>query len=267
MQVFEFNDYRLYLKNAFSGSGAGRGKRGPLAASLNCQPSFLTQVFMERAHLSLEHAISVCDYLKFDESESQYFMLLVQKAKAGSKKLENYFEQKLKKIIQKRNSIDTRIRIQTVLSVEDQMIYYSVWYYSAIHILCSLPNIKTAEDISEYLKLDLILIKEAMRFLEEKGFIKQDKGNYEIGSRRIHLKKGSSMLPRHHANWRMKAIASLDNEKKDELHYTAVLGIAKKDHILFREKMLQLLEEFEPIIEKSPEEVQVVMLIDLFQTS
>ncbi len=74
------------------------------------------------------------------------------------------------------------------------------------------------------------------------------------------------MLPRHHANWRMKAMMALDHEKKDELHYTAVLGISKKDYSLFREKMMNLLSDFEPVITKSPEEIQVVMLLDLFQT-
>ncbi len=266
MQLYDFIDYRLYLKQVFSGSGRGRGKRGLLAEYLNCQPSFLTQVLMERAHLSLEHALSTCDYLKFDESESQYFMLLVQKAKAGTKKLEEYFEKKLKTIREKRDSIDARIRIQTNLSVEEQMTYYSVWYYSAIHILCSLPSIKTTEDISEYLGLDLLTVKEALHFLKEKGFISQADGGLAIGSRRIHLKKGNPMLPRHHANWRMKAMMALDHEKKDELHYTAVLGISKKDYSLFREKMMNLLSDFEPVITKSPEEIQVVMLLDLFQT-
>jgi uncharacterized protein (TIGR02147 family) len=266
MQVYDFTDYRLYLKQAYSGSGRGRGKRGLLANYLNCQPSFLTQVFMERAHLSLEHALSTCDYLRFDESESQYFMLLVQKAKAGTKKLEDFFEKELKKIREKRDSIDARIRIQTHLSAEEQMTYYSVWYYSAIHILCSLPNIKTSEDISEYLGLDLLTVKEAMHFLKDKGFVTQSDGDVGIGSRRIHLKKGNSMLPRHHANWRMKAITALDHEKKDELHYTAVLGISKKDYSLFRERMMSLLGELEPVITKSPEEIQVVMLLDLFQT-
>lgn len=266
MQIFDFNDYRAYLKEHFSGTGAGRGKRLLLAQHLNCQPSFLTQVLGEKAHLSLEHAISVCEYLKLNESESQYFMLLVQKGKAGSKKLSDYFDEKISKIKEKRKSIDRRIGVKTTLSSEDQMTYYSVWYYSAIHILCALPHIKTTEDIANHLKLDLVVVKEALKFLEAKGFVVVEKGQYKIGSSRIHLKKGSAMLPRHHANWRMRAITELDIDKKEDLHYTAVLGISKSDYALFREKMLQLLQEFEPVITQSQDEVQVVMLMDLFQT-
>jgi uncharacterized protein (TIGR02147 family) len=267
MQVHDFDNYRQYLKKVFSATGPSRGKRVQLAEFLNCQPSFLTQVLTEKSHLSLEHGISLCEYLSFNESESQHFMLLLQRDKAGTDKLREYFESKLYKIRAKRSLIENRIKVKTDLSAEDQMKYYSSWYFSAIHILCSLPRINTVEDLSQYLKLEVAIIKEALTFLEKKGFIKVIEGKLSIGSRRIHLKNGSAMLPRHHANWRMKAIAALDNEKKDQLHYTAVLGISKNDMILFREKMLKLLEEFEPVIQSSQEEVQVVLLLDLFQTS
>ncbi len=72
------------------------------------------------------------------------------------------------------------------------------------------------------------------------------------------------MLPRHHANWRMKAIESVDIEKKNDLHFTGVLGIAKNDIPKFKEKMLKLIEEFEPMLKESTEEVPVILLCDLF---
>ncbi len=264
MHLYDFNDYRQYLKSTFSGTGEGRGKRGALAIALNCQSSFLSQVFTDRAHLSLEHAIKVCDYLNFDEKESDYFMLLVQKGKAGNKKLENYFQNKLKKIKHARDQIDQRLKIKSDLSLEDQMTYYSIWYYAAIHIAASIPQLDTAEKISKYLDLNILVTKNVLSFLEAKGFLEFVNGVYVVGARRIHLKKGMPMLPRHHSNWRMKAIVSLDEEKDQDLHYTAVLGISKADVQLLRERLLKLLEEFEPVILKSPEETSVVLLLDLF---
>ena len=248
MQILDYTDYRAYLGTTFSGVGPGRGKRGKLADFLSCQPSFLTQVFMKKAHLSLEHAVRVCDYLQFSDIEAEYFMLLVQKAKAGSERLEKYFQQKILKMLEKRKSVSTRLKLDTEISADDQMIYYSVWYYSSIHILCALPTIKTAEDIASHLQLELLVVKKVLSFLEAKGFIKRINGSYEIGAKRIHLKKGSPMLPRHHANWRMKALSVIDMEREDDLHYTAVLGISRSDYKMFQEKILQLLVEFEPIV-------------------
>ena len=192
-------------------------------------------------------------------------MLLVQKAKAGSKSLESFFNGKISEIQKQRDQVKERIKIKTELKTEDQMKYYSSWFYSAIHILCALPNLNTVEQISKKLKLDIGLVKEVLNFLESKGFVQSSAGKYSIGSRRIHLAQGSPMLPRHHSNWRMKAIESVDQEKTSDLHYSAVLGIAKRDIKVFKEKLLNLLEEFEPIVSESKEEVPVVLLMDLFE--
>ncbi len=265
MQVFDFNDYRNYLGTVFSGSGEGRGKRLKLAEYLNCQASFLTQVFSGKAHLSLEHAIKTSQYLNFNAIENDYFMLLVQKEKSGNKDLEKYFGEKIQHIRNEREQINARIKVQTDLTLEDQMKYYSVWYYCAIHILTSIPGCNLPDVISQKLKLDILIVKDSLEFLVEKGFVKIINSKYVIGSRRIHLKKGSPMLPRHHSNWRMKAIESVDRETADDLHYTAVLGIAKDDMKIFREKLLKLLEEFEPIVTRSAEDSQVVLLLDLFE--
>lgn len=265
MQLFEFKNYRLFLKQQFSPTGTGRGQRGILAEFLNCQASFLTQVMTEKSHLSLEHAIRTCEFLKFDEIESDYFMLLVQKSKSGSQKLEEHFEKKLNLIKEKRRQINTRIGVKTELSVEDQMIYYSVWYYSAIHILTSIPMFSNAESIAKVLNLDLLTIKKALQFLQEKGFVKIHNGKYSIGSRRIHLPQTSAMLPRHHSNWRTQTMVAIDNPKENDLHYTAVLSLSEKDVLVLREKILKLLEEFEPVITESKEETIAILLFDLFK--
>lgn len=191
-------------------------------------------------------------------------MLLVQKGKAGSVALERFFDEEISQIKKNREEIKERIKIKTELSAEDQMIYYSVWYYSAIHVMCALPGLNTLDAISQRLKLDIAVVKNALQFLEERGFVMKNGASYQIGSTRIHLPKGSAMLPRHHSNWRMKASESVDQEKANDLHYSAVLGISKRDAKIFKEKLLKLLEEFEPLVRDSKEEIPVVLLLDLF---
>jgi uncharacterized protein (TIGR02147 family) len=263
--LFSHLSYREYLKKEFAGTGEQRGRRSLLAKHLNCQTSFLSQILTDRAHLSLEHAIRTSEFLQHTEAEKNYFMLLVQKGKAGSKDLERFFEIQLEQIRTQRENIKERINVKTELSAEDQMRYYSSWYYAAIHILCALPKLNTVDAISKKLRLDLAIIKNALDFLENRGFVQRKDGAYTIGSARIHLAKGSPMLPRHHSNWRMKAIESVDVEKQNDLHYSALLGIAKKDVPIFKEKLLALIQEFEPIIKESREEVPVVLLMDLFE--
>ncbi len=264
-QVFDFFDYTEFLKNAFSGVGAQRGSRLKLAEHLNCQPSFLTQVFSGKVQLSFEHAYTTCEYLNFSPAEKDYFMLLVQKGRAGSKKLVLFYQEKIQSILKERDLIKNRMKVDTNLSVEDQMKYYSTWFYSSIHILTSVPGLHNPESIAERLNLDILLIKQALEFLVLKGFVQIKNNQYHIGNRRIHLTKGSEMLPRHHTNWRQRAIDAVDYEKEDELHFTGVLGIAKKDMKIFKSRLLKLLEDLEPVISESNQDTQVILLLDLFE--
>ena len=264
VDLFRFKEYRDYLRVEFSGTGENRGRRALLSKRLKCQTSFLSQVLTDRSHLSLEHAIQTSEFLNHNASEKRYFMLLVQKSKAGSKTLLNYFDEEISKIHQERESIQERINVKTELNLEDQMKYYSTWHYSALHILAALPTLNSVDGMCTRLKLEPALVKNALQFLEESGFVRKKDGAYQIGPTRIHLPKGAPMLPRHHANWRMKAIESVDEEKAGDLHYSGILGISKKDAKVFKERLLQLLQEFEPILLESKEEVPIVLLMDLF---
>ncbi len=265
IDLFQYTDYRSYLRKEFAGTGERRGRRTLLAKKLRCQTSFLSLVFTDRAHLSLEHSLGTTDFLGHRESEKRYFMLLVQKGKAGSRELERFFDEQLEQIRTQRENIKERIGIKTELSTEDQMKYYSSWFYSAIHILSALPEHNSIEMISKTLKLEISVVKTALEFLEERGFVTRKNGALNIGARRIHLPKDSAMLPRHHSNWRMKAIEAVDHEKKDDLHYSAVLGISRKDLKILKEKILELLQTFEPVIQNSKEEIPVIFLADLFE--
>lgn len=242
-----------------------RGRRTQWAQTLRCQTSFVSQVLTERAHLSLEHAVKTAQFLNHNSIERDYFMLLVQKGRSGSVELSGYFDSQMRKILKDREQIKSRIQVQQTLSEADQMKYYSTWHYSAAHVLSALPGLNTLEAMSRRLMLAPKKTKQILEFLEERKFVQKDKGEYKIGSARIHLENGSPMLPRHHANWRMKAIDAIDSENEKDLHYSAVLGISKKDQEKFKEKLLKLLEEFEPMIRDSKEEVPVIMNLDLFE--
>jgi uncharacterized protein (TIGR02147 family) len=263
-EIFQFRNYRDYLKKEFAGTGENRGRRSFLARHLDCQTSFISQVLTERAHFSLEHAIQVSVFLNHTPLERKYFMLLVHADRSGSSTLKAHFEEEIVQIRKKRNEVKERINVRTQLSAEDQMTYYSAWHYSAIHILCALPDFRSVEAFSVRLKLDIPVVKRTLQFLEERGFVRKNSTGYEIGSTRIHLSNGSPMLPRHHANWRMKAIERVDNQKSHELHYSAVLGISRKDVKALKDRLLQLLEDFEPVIERSKEEEPIAFLMDLF---
>ncbi|MGZ3686720.1 MAG: TIGR02147 family protein [Bdellovibrionota bacterium] len=263
LSIFDYQHYQAYLSALFSQPNS-RGRRSELAAFLRCQSSFVSQVFTKRAHFSLEHSVRISDFLKHSPEERRYFMLLVQKDKAGSKELEVFYQEQVDEARAARQIVRDRIQVKAELETEDQMTYYSTWWYAAIHVLVAMPGTQTPQQIAEHLKLPMDLIKKALRFLTDRGLIAEKAGRYSIGKARIHLGQGSPLLPRHHANWRMRAIQEVDMALKGSLHYSGVIGVSRSDAERIKSRLLDILQETESVIQKSKEEKAYVMLIDFF---
>jgi uncharacterized protein (TIGR02147 family) len=263
--LFDYKDYRAYLRNSLPVSGEGRGARAKLAAHLHCQTSFISQVFNDRVHLSLEQAILVSDFLRHSEDEKKFFMLLVHKDRAGTLPLITHYQKEIELILHSREIIKNRIKIETQLQPEDQEVYYSSWHYLAIHILSALPRFKNAHDIAQRLRLPKALVDRCLKFLLERGFVKEFGGALGIGKTRIHLDRHSPLFPRHHSSWRMRSIQAVDEEDRDNLFYSGVIGIAAADYQKLKEILLRAIENTEEIIRDSKEDEAYCIGIDLFK--
>jgi uncharacterized protein (TIGR02147 family) len=262
--IYEFESYQKYLVARLDHEKE-RGIRSRLARHLSCQTSFISQVLTERSHLSLEHAIRVCDFLKLSSEESRYFMFLVQMEKSGSSELHRFFEAHLKEMKSKRELVRERIKVRGTLKPEDQAIYYSNWWYGAIHVLVAFDEIKTTKDVSQRLHLSPEVVERTLDFLLSRGLVVENVNGYGIGAQRIHLGRDSPLIARHHANWRIKAVEAQERPRKENLHYSSLIGISRNDALRIRNMLLDVLQNVEGIIVESKEEAPYVMLLDLFE--
>jgi len=266
MNIYNFDDYKKYIKKIFDTEVEGRGRRSKLAEALHCQTGFISQVLNGETHFSLEHGIKINHFLGHNKDEEHFFMLLLQKGRAGSHDLEEYYASQIKFLREKKQEIKNRIAVDATLDEKDYHIYYSQWYFAAIHILSSIPHFQTREAMAQKLQLPLALVTTVLEFLLLKGLVVQKDNLYKIGHTRIHLDKKSPLISKHHTNWRIEAIKSLEHEKSEvDLHYSSILSLAKKDALKIREFLLELLEKSEPILRDSPEEELCALCIDLFE--
>lgn len=263
--IFEFNQYKLYLSAVLGGPKVRTGLRMKAAKRLKCQTSYISQVLNGKAHISLEQAYTLNEFLGHDEEESDYFLLLVQKDRAGTQDLKNYFLNQLNAIIQKRLVIRNRIKQTEFLSSDDQSIYYSKWYYSCIHVLLSIPRLQTKEELARALHLPLSTVTDVLQFLESRGLAKLEQGKYQIGPRHIHLPHDSPHISKHHHNWRTRALVSLDTPQKDDLHYSVVMTMSHEDMKKIKEQMVKVVQESLKMIAPSKEEVAFALSFDYFQ--
>lgn len=152
------------------------------------------------------------------------------------------------------------------MSEADQSRYYSQWYYACIHVLISIPLFQTIEAISQYLKLSRETVSEVLDFLEKCGLAKQhNPGFFEIGPQHIHLGQDSANIQKHHTNWRLKTLQSLDRLNKRDLHYSVVFTLSENDAQKIKGRLIEMIEETMEKVRNSPEEVLYCHTIDFFQ--
>ncbi len=267
LDIFRFTDYQDFLNEILSFDNYGkRGAKSDLSKYLRCQSSFISQVLKKRTHFSLEHGAKIAAFLGLGAKEKKYFLLLMQKQKAGSDELRNHFEDELQSLRIDASTIKSRIKTDKILREDYQAQYYSMWWYCAIHILSAFKDLRRPENIARKLNLDLSLVKDALSFLESSGLVKSSKdGNYTIGIERIHLAKSSPLNIRHHVNWRLKVAEHLQRPDPADLHYSALIGISREDGLKLRSMILEFISKKELIVTSSPVEVPYVLLMDFFE--
>jgi uncharacterized protein (TIGR02147 family) len=264
--VFDYKDYKNYLNESLvKMPSKGRGVRLKIALHLGCQTSFISQVLNHATQFSLEQAVKLNQFFGHGRDESKFFLLLVQYQRAGSSDLKNFIKLEMDEILEKRQDLKQRLNIKDNLDEQNQFIYYSVWYYAAIHILLSIPNFQTPKAIANHLSLELEQVHDVIDFLCETGLAIQKLDRFIIGTTRIHLAADSIQIRRHHNNWRNQAINSIDNNHREDLHYSNVLSISKKDIPRVKEILIKNIEECRDIIKLSPEEELQILTIDFFK--
>ena len=126
------------------------------------------------------------------------------------------------------------------------------------------PHLQDRPSICKALQLPAAIISSILNFLVRTGLAEQKEDRFICGPTRIHLAESSPLIAKHHTNWRMKAIQSLDEKNKTDLHYSSVMCLSQAAAEKIRELLLQAIQESEPIIKEAENEIVCTLAIDLF---
>jgi uncharacterized protein (TIGR02147 family) len=263
--VFDYRDYKAYLHDWIEAKPSrGRGEKTRMAEHIRCHSAYIAHVLGGDAHFSLEQASDLSAYLGHRKDEQHFFLCLVQLARAANDTYREYVQTEIRKILETRLNLKDRLHYKAVLSEIDQSIYYSAWYYSAIYALISVPKFQAPDAIARELRLPASKVTEVLDFLTSCGLAKIEKGKYRIGKTSLHLGNDSPMISKHHVNWRMRAIQSLDVPHSRDLHYSSVVSLSEKDIPKVRAILVKAIEEVRSIVRDSPEEKVCAYSVDLF---
>ncbi len=262
--IYEYLKYKTYLESKLGKKGTRTGLRKRLSESLNVHTTFVSQVFLGKADFSLEQAEGINNFLNHTEDEGEYFILLVLKDRAGTKQLKKRFLNQINKEREIRLNIEKRLDVETKISEEDRVKFYSNYYYAAVHVLASIPEFNTTDKIAKILKINEFKTNEIINFLVRLGILKKNGSKLLIGSNHVHLGNDSSLILKHHSNWRMHTLSNLNFINKNDLHYSACLSLSKNDAQIIKESILKTLQENIKIVSKSAEETAYVYSFDFY---
>lgn len=264
MRIFDYVSYKAFVKDRIEKMPQqGRGQFRQMSERLRMHTSLISQIFGGDRHLTPEQACELCEYWGMTDLETEMFLALLNYEKAGSKKLKQVLEKQLETLRKKADKFSYRLSQEKQLSEETRSIFYSNWYYSGIRLLTSLSQYQNIDAIAEYFSLPKGLVSKVTQFLIQHGLCVLDKDeNIQMGPQRTHLASDSTLVSRHHTNWRLKNLSRADAIRDHEIMFTAPLSISKKDAQKVRKKIFELVEDISATVKESKPEKLVCLNID-----
>lgn len=261
--VFQHSDYRVFLRSRME---AEWGSLTRMAEAARCQRSHLSRVVHGNGHLTPDQAFDLAEFWGLSEAETEYFLLLVEEARAGSPGLRRRLGAKLSEMRRRQEDLSSRLQ-QTApaLATEGQARYYATWLPSALHMLVSIPSFQEVASIARRLCVPEGAVKKSLEELEAAGLVRREGTRWKIASGAVHLPRTSPFVSQHHGNWRQRAVLNTQQGAEDGLHYTVVQSVSLEDYLRIKALLLEAIDRYAAVAGPSKEQELICFSLDLFR--
>lgn len=270
MKVFHATSYKEYLSAKIEENHAVRGYKSRLAEAAGCQNSFLSQVLHGNIDLTPEHAIGLAVFWELAELEREFFLDLVNLARAGTPDLRRHFEHRLRAIRAEYENMGSRFQTHKISDERAAEIYFlaSAWHHSAIHTIIGIPRFRTPKAIARRLNLPEDVVLQSLECLESLGLCKRENEEWAPSTNYVIIPKGSPLWVTHHSNWRQRGVfhaSSMDPDERHALHHTAIYTSDQQTIEKVRDLAKQFLEDVRKVVSESTEEDIFTINLDFFR--
>lgn len=265
--IYEFKEYKKYLDYRVNKIGE-RGSITKLAEATSSQRSYLSKVLNAEVHLTMDQAFRACKHWQLSQQERAYFMLLVEKDRAGDKDYKDHLVFKINRLRKKHQDLSTRVKDRMKIEEDNSKflaLYYSSWVYSAAHMLTSIPEYQSISKMKERLNVPEESLRPILTHLSESNYITKKQSKWQFYSGENHLSKSSPLLGAHLNNWRSRALINAQNFQNEDLHFSLVQSLSEKDREKLKNMILNFLDEFAETANPSRPEDLICLNIDFFK--
>jgi uncharacterized protein (TIGR02147 family) len=266
MRIFDFLDYHQFLTEYMESlPHKGYGQLTKLAKALRANPSTVTLVLQGQKDFTPEQTYNLSEYLGLNDLEADYLLTLVNYKRAGTANLKAKLHRQLLSMKEQSQKLNVLMPPKKELSEEVRAIFYSQWYFSGIRILSSIDGFQNIERLAQRTQLPRAKVKQVVDFLVQNQLCSDANNEIKMGPMSTHIPAASPLVSRHHANWRQRSIASLDDIQEGEFFFTSPLSVKIKDSELIREILTKCVTDVFKIVDPSPCEEAYCFNIDWFK--
>jgi uncharacterized protein (TIGR02147 family) len=264
--IFETDNYRSYIKRKIvEMPKGGYGQFRKLADFLGVHTTLVSQIFSGAKNLMPDQAVLIAEFFGFTEVETEYFVTLVEFARASTDSLRRLLIRRLEEIKARAFENQSSRGNDYCLTEEAKAIFYSDWTYVAIWQLSAIPGHRSADKIAEYLGLPIKKINSVIEFLVLHRLCTEKDGQITVGTVSPLADHKSPWIRIHHANWREKAIGQLVADDANKVHFTSPMTLSKRDVQKIRELIIMFIEDANSVVAPSASEELYCLNIDWFK--
>lgn len=264
--IFDFTNYREYLKAWIADKPqGGRGVKGQFARALNSSSTLVSLLLNGTKPMNLEQASDLADFMGLNESESDYFFLLVEYERAGHHRLQTKLLKKIQQAQQQARKISARVKKDIALTDEQNAVYYSSWVFTGIRNLVATHDYKDAAQLAQRLHLPVATVMRALHFLLEHSLIAQKDGKLIVGPTYTHIDSDSPYVNKHRQNWRLRGFTMMEQKNESDVFYSCPMSISAEDAEQIRKKILAHIQDILAVMRPSPSEKVHCLNIDWFE--
>ena len=174
--VFDFDDYRSFLRARLKGPGSDRGLVAKCAMAMQIHASLLSRVLADERDLSAEQIAMGADFMKLDSLSTRYLVALLSRDRAGTEKLREFYGTELQRLRSEKHKYFNLIQDQSSVSDEDLAIYLGSPDMQLVLSSAALKECDSEASICLRLGMSRERVEKALDFLLGRGWMVREAG-------------------------------------------------------------------------------------------
>lgn len=264
-EVYSFQSYRTFLEFHAKEQEPAWGALTRLAKAAGCHRPYLSKVLSGEAHLTSAQLYALANYWELSEPQTEYLLRLLEIEKASQAEYRKYLVQKNDELRRREENLSQLVARQASQPNSQDVLYYSSWVWSAVHILTSIPAYQTVKAIAEKLSLPAAQVESILEALQKWGSVRLEREKWKFAANEHHVTKENPLVTFHHSNWRNRALADSQRQTPESIHFTVVQSVSHEDYERIRQLILELIGNASKIAGPSKEEKMFCFTCDFFE--